>query len=318
MTLQPRRYICYRSPEPIHLDGALSKPAWVRAPWTEDFLDIQGPDHPKPRFRTRAKLLWDDHCLYIGAELEEPDVWATITQRDAVIFHDNDFEVFIDPDGDGQLYSELEINALNTAWDLLLVRPYRSGGPPVTSWDIKGLRTAVSVNGTLNHPGDRDAGWSVEISIPWESLAEVNRCPCPPRDGDLWRIDFSRVEWHVSVVDGKYEKVPGLVEDNWVWSPMGVIDMHRPERWGVLQFTARTEGHVDPIPYPGLEERQVLAALWEAESQFRHTHGRWAALSDLSEQFPGVTVQFTDDLMEASYRGYRVDQNLRFWRAERP
>ena len=25
-------------------------------------------------------------------------------------------------------------------------------------------------------------------------------------------------------------------EDNWVWSPQGLVDMHVPERWGVVQF----------------------------------------------------------------------------------
>ena len=52
---------------------------------------------PSPRFRTRVKMLWDDNYLYIAAELEEPNVAAKLTERDSVIFHDNDFEVFIKP-----------------------------------------------------------------------------------------------------------------------------------------------------------------------------------------------------------------------------
>src|SRR5437762_10018554 len=48
--------------------------------------------------------------------------------------------------------------------------------------------------------------------------------------GDQWRVNFSRVEWRHEVLDGKYRKIPNLREDNWVWSPQGVIDMHRPER----------------------------------------------------------------------------------------
>ena len=72
-------------------------------------------------------MLWDDTYLYVGALLEEPHVWATLTQHDSVIFHDNDFEVFIDPDGDNHEYCEIEINALNTEWDLFLNKPYRDG-----------------------------------------------------------------------------------------------------------------------------------------------------------------------------------------------
>jgi hypothetical protein len=74
------------------------------------------------------KMVWDDEYLYVAAEMEEPDIWATLTERDSVIFHDNDFEVFIDPDGDTHAYYELEVNALATAWDLMLLKPYRDGG----------------------------------------------------------------------------------------------------------------------------------------------------------------------------------------------
>jgi hypothetical protein len=63
-------------------------------------VDIQGVDDLRPRFRTRVKMLWDDDYFYVAAELEEPDIWGTLKERDSVIFHDNDFELFIDPDGD--------------------------------------------------------------------------------------------------------------------------------------------------------------------------------------------------------------------------
>ena len=74
-------------------------------------------------------MLWDDDYLYIAAELEEPHVWATLTQHDAVIFHDNDFEVFLNPEGDSHLYAELELNALNTTWDLLLLEAVQGRRP---------------------------------------------------------------------------------------------------------------------------------------------------------------------------------------------
>ena len=118
---QPRTYVAPRTPEPPVIDGRLDEPAWQTAAWTENFMDIEGPSRPAPKFRTRAKMLWDSNNLYVGAEIEEPDVWATLTEHDSVIYHDNDFEVFIDPDGDTHEYYELEINALGTVWDLFLV-----------------------------------------------------------------------------------------------------------------------------------------------------------------------------------------------------
>jgi hypothetical protein len=232
----PLRYECRRASQPVRVDGRLDDAAWRNAPWTADFVDIEGDAKPKPRFRTRAKMLWDDEYLYIAAEMEEPHVWGTLTKHDAVIFHDNDFEVFLNPSGDTLNYFEFEINALNTGWDLFLPKPYKKQGKADNSWEMPGLRTGVHVQGTLNDPRDTDRGWTVEIALPWKdfaSKAPVRR----PRPGESWRINFSRVEWQVDIRDGRYVKKPGLKEDNWVWSPQGLIDMHVPEHWGYVNFT---------------------------------------------------------------------------------
>ena len=152
------------------IDGALGEEAWRDAPWTESFVDIRGEDWPNPQWTTRVRLTWDTCCLYVGAELEEPHLWATLTERDAIIYRDHDFEVFLDPDGDGLAYYELEINALATEFDLFLDRPYSRGGSAHIEWDMEGLRAAVRLDGTLNDPSDEDRGWTVEIAIPWSAL----------------------------------------------------------------------------------------------------------------------------------------------------
>lgn len=64
----------------------LDDPCWQAAPWTEPFLDIEGPSKPPPWHQTRVKMLWDDECLYIAAWLDEPQPWATLTQHDSVIY----------------------------------------------------------------------------------------------------------------------------------------------------------------------------------------------------------------------------------------
>src|SRR4051812_44672601 len=87
----PKGYVCQRAAQPPTIDGRLNDPAWKHAPWTDFFLDIEGAAKPKPRFHTRAKMLWDDQYFYIGAELEEPHPWATQTTHDSVIFHEHDF-----------------------------------------------------------------------------------------------------------------------------------------------------------------------------------------------------------------------------------
>jgi hypothetical protein len=236
-----RHYTCYYTAERPVIDGKGTDPVWQRVPWTEDFTDIEGDARPKPALKTRARMLWDKENLYIYAELEEPDLWGTLRQHDTIIYDDNDFEVFIDPDNDGLNYFELEINALNTEMDLFLYKPYRLGGKALLSWDCQGLRHAVSMRGTLNRPGDKDAGWSVEMAVPLKSLLFWG--DKSPGDSSQWRVNFSRVEWDRDVKDGLYvprtDAATGrrLPEHNWVWSPQGVINMHVPEQWGYLLFS---------------------------------------------------------------------------------
>ena len=239
--------------------------------------------------------------------MAEPHLWGTLTRHDAVIFQDHDFEVFIDPSGDNHEYYEFEINALGTFWDLLLPRPYKDGGTAVDHWEIPGLRSAIHLDGTLNDPSDVDRGWTVELAFPWEVLGELARRPVPPRDGDQWRVDFSRVEWTMRVVNGRYEKVPGLKEDNWVWSPQGVVDMHRPETWGYVQFSSRPPGTDVFRPDPTLPARRWLHAVYYAQQAHRRQHKRWAdTVAELGVAPPAEaalsrpTLQVTAGLFQAA------------------
>jgi hypothetical protein len=203
-------------------------------------------------------------------------VWGTLTQHDSVIFHDNDFEIFIDPDGDNHEYYELEINALNTEWDLFLKKPYRDAGPAISEWEIPGLKTAVHVDGTLNDASDSDSFWSVEVAIPWKALGEHAHRDAPPKDGDKWRINFSRVEWRHEIIAGKYRKIPKTPEDNWVWSPQGVIDMHRPERWGYVLFSTDSPGDAASQIEPNIAIRERLMQVYYAQRSFFERNKKWA------------------------------------------
>jgi hypothetical protein len=228
------RYKCHRTSTPPKLDGTMADPSWDDAPWTSEFVDIRGGDFPAPRFSTRAKLMYDDEYLYVGARLEEPHVWSTMAKKNTWLFEENNFELFLDPDGDGQNYYEFEINPLGTIWELTLPKPYTEGGVRVDPTNLPGLRTAVHVDGTLNDPADTDAGWSVELALPWVDLATYNQGQTLPAAGDEWRMNLMRIEWSHEVVAGAYRK--GATQDFWVWSPQYEIDMHQPRHWGILEF----------------------------------------------------------------------------------
>ena len=311
----PRHYVCYKTAEPLHIDGKLTDAAWQAAAWTDVFVDIQGDAKPSPRLRTRAKMLWDDTYFYVGAALDEPDLWATLTQRDTVIFYDNDFEVFIDPDGDTHAYYELEINALETVWDLMLIKPYRDGGPAINGWDLQGLQARVHADGTLNDPHDRDQGWSVEIALPWAVLKEAAPRREPPRSGDQWRVNFSRVQWALTVEEGRYGKKidpktgTPYPEDNWVWSPQGVVNMHRPEQWGYVQFSDTIAGEaIDAfVVDPNEKVKWALRRLYYRQQAYQETYGRYAPnLQALHAADVTVTGLDFEPTMQATERLYEI------------
>jgi hypothetical protein len=330
----PRAYVAYRVAGGLGIDGRLTEPAWSAAPWTDAFIDIEGEIRPVPRFRTRAKMLWDDEHFYVAAEMEEPDLWATLTERDAVIFQDNDFEVFIDPDGDTHAYFELEVNALGTPWDLMLIKPYRDGGPAINGWDIAGLRVGIDLRGTINQPRDRDNGWTIEIAMPWKILREAAPGHRRPAAGDRWRVNFSRVQWQTDVVDGRYVKrlTPGsgkpLPEDNWVWSPQGAIDMHMPERWGYVQFSGRTAGGAVEAFTTDPDEAVTwaLRRLYYRQRRYFSTHQRYAATpaalggvgTPVAGLPTGLVMQTTAGLYEITAPGsggsvVHINQEGRTW-----
>lgn len=236
----PRNYEVKKIKRSITVDGKLKKSEWKKAPWSTEFVDIRDSSHPAPRHKTRVKMLWNDEYLFVAAKLEEPDLWATLTQHDNIIYHDHDFEVFIDPNNDGKEYFEIEINALGTVMDLFMPKPYNKGGRSDLKWTATGLESAVLLKGTLNDNTDKDKYWTVEMAIPFESMKRDARI-FRPQGGDTWRINFSRVQWTLEKTGKGYEpkkKLNGkrLPEDNWVWSPQGVVNMHIPDRWGYIKF----------------------------------------------------------------------------------
>ncbi len=280
----PRTYIAHKTSEKIEVDGKAEETAWKNAPESEDFIDIEG--EKIPIYTTTMKMLWDKEYLYFYAKMEEPQIWATLKQRDTVIFYNNDFEIFIDPTGDTHNYYEFEMNALNTVWDLFIGKPYRESAPVLDSWDIQGLKSAVHIEGTINDASNNDKYWSVEVAIPWEVLKEANTHNEIPAN-EFWRINFSRVNWDFDFVEGTYsrakdEKGNFKHEYNWVWSPQGVINMHEPEHWGYVYFSEKLPGDKDDFTIPDDEKiKWELYRLYRAQKAYKHSKGHWA--EDLSE-----------------------------------
>jgi hypothetical protein len=251
------QYKAFRVSGPIRIDGKLDESSWKEAPISPRFVDLvsgQPVIHD-----TRAAVLWDDQYLYVSYKVEEPFVHARFTNHNDTVYYDNDVECFIaGPDA----YYEFEINAFNTCYEAFFVweNTYESSGlsrlpefersklVPFNGVGytnhvrggrlgnfhhaLPGLKTAVHVDGTINNDMDRDTGWTVELAFPWQSLRwlATDGRSLPPKDGDVWRMDFSRFNTHK-------EPPPARDSGGWFWTPHRVWDSHIPECFAYITFS---------------------------------------------------------------------------------
>lgn len=258
-------YVCLKTPVPLEINGRLDKEIWKKAPQSPRFVDLVTG---QPAFLdTRIAALWDEQYFYLAFWVEEPDVRAQFTERDSFIWLENDVEVFIaGPD----CYYELQVNALGTIYEVFYIwqdalqpgsffdRPEfnltgrevdllagfqdasRYGRHPrgkrwaFMDWDFPGLKWAVQVEGTLNDSSDVDRGWTVELAFPWSGMTLLAQGrPLPPRDGDVWRMSFSRFE-ALEVNGRKIEPSIG-----WALNAHGVYDSHIPELFSRVIFSEK-------------------------------------------------------------------------------
>jgi len=253
---------------PLALDGALSDPAWQAAPKSERFVDMATGE--PALLDTRCAILWDDENLHVGFWIEEPYPTAHQTDRDSLIFRENDVEVFIDG---GDCYYEFEINALGTIYEVFLIwrDAYRRGGKfdlpefdlvdreaysfggnfdrtedhfwkgthsrgtrwAFLDWDFPGMQSAVHVDGRLNDRSTPSQGWTAMITFPWAGMKHLaGGRSLPPKDGDVWRLFLGRFQ--------KLRVGQDDVQAAWCATPHGVYDTHMPEQFTPVRFSSET------------------------------------------------------------------------------
>ncbi|HTI71150.1 MAG TPA: carbohydrate-binding family 9-like protein [Candidatus Limnocylindria bacterium] len=270
-------YSAMRVSKPLVIDGKLNEPEWKACTWSPRFVDILSGG--KTIHDTKAAVLWDDDYLYVGFKIEEPFVHAKFTEHNSPIYYDNDVEMFI---AGRDSYYEFEINAFNTSYEVFFiwndayekggfsqapefkkdqVTPFngvgftnhpRGGRVGAFKWTFPGKKTAVFVDGTVNKDDDRDRGWTVELALPWkgmEWLAKADERSLPPKNGDIWRMDFSRFNQYK-------EAAPAADSGGWVWTPHRVWDSHVPECFAKVRFLTNSVRTMRLLPR-GQEEPPV-------------------------------------------------------------
>ena len=282
ITFIPEKYVAYKTEVPITVDGDLTDSEWGNVEWTKEFNDLEGDKKPAPLYSTKTKMLWDDDYFYFAAELIEPHIWATLIDHDDIILYNNDFELFLDPDGDTHNYCEIEMNALTTVWDLILTKPYRDGPKVIDSWHAYGLKKAVKIYGTLNDPSDIDDKWTLELAIPWKVMEELSSHAGAPVNGEQWRVNLMRVNHKIDITDGVYKRKvdPSTNKPfpnfNWIWVVAGNSGCHAPELWGFVQFSDKKSRDDTFIDDKNDDVKWALRQIYYRQRAFQKEHSEYA------------------------------------------
>ena len=225
----------------IVIDGRGDEAAWGAAASTGPFVDVgSGRNAASYPVTGSAKVAWDTDNLYVLIEVKDGDVLGyftdkasqpkdwTVTGQPMTWNHDT-AEIMIDPDGDGDNkdYYELQINPANrvfkSQFDGYNSPKAEPQGPfGHEDWDPK-MKSAVVVHGTMDKPGDKDQGYTVEAAIPWAAFEKgaKNR---PPKPGDSWRMNFYAMENNGGTG----------------WSPiLGQGNFHRSSRFGRVTWSTK-------------------------------------------------------------------------------
>lgn len=231
-------YTALKTPGKITIDGKLNEPGWKAAPFTEPFVIYTNAATPK--FPTKCKLLWDDKNLYIAFVMTDRDVWAkTKVYKDDIktcLCSEEVAEIFIDPDGDGKQYLELEINPYGAIMDLKLVNENLSKPENMDlGWSYKGIQVGIGVTGTLNDSTDVDQNWILEVALPFSNFAApAPSMSIPPKPGDMWRINLYRYDYGRTD-----ERLTELTAWNMTDRKRG---FHAPNRFGKVLFSDTVAG----------------------------------------------------------------------------
>ncbi len=220
-----RQAVCRWAVSPPVLDGKLDDPCWRNAAVIDRFASFWTGT---PRTGTRAYLLWDDEALYYGATMTDSDVKAFGTSRNDTLWDGDVFEMFFKPSTEKPAYCEFQANPRELVFEMAFAR--RGAHPDsFKNEPVLGNKAVVVVDGTLDQPGDKDRGWTVEGRIPWTAFAVAGGKPKP---GDTWRFAICRYDY------GPKGTEPILMSS----APLTQPSFHRYEDYGTLGFEGPAAG----------------------------------------------------------------------------
>lgn len=205
----------------MDIDGILDEAGWQDSPIISLLNNGNGEVVSDSTMGTWVRACFDDQHLYIAYECNDADIWSEFSNRDDHLWERDAVEIFIDSDGELNTYYEIQVSPKNVVFDAHLEIPSKTNDTEIIAFNVEGIQSVVSIDGTLNMHEDIDKKWTVELAIP---IADLDKEPARV-DSKSWRINFFRMNH-----DKKGER-PAVA-----WSPTGG-NFHIPEKFGVMTFT---------------------------------------------------------------------------------
>ncbi|HKJ06134.1 MAG TPA: DUF5916 domain-containing protein, partial [Flavobacteriaceae bacterium] len=158
-----------------NIDGVLDEDFWENAEEAKDFFEFRpGDGAPETTHKTVVKIAYDNHAIYFGATLFDPNpanIPTQFTTRDNIGNADF-FLISINPNNDGQNDTEFLVTSAGTQADAKL-------GERGEDWSWSAVwDSSVKIN---------DDNWVVEMKIPYSALRFANS------DGiQTWGVNLHR------------------------------------------------------------------------------------------------------------------------------
>ena len=207
--------------QPPVLDGKLDDPAWKRAVVIDHFPSYWARTNPGAF--TKAWLLWDKDALYFAATMKDKELRSFGEKHNDMIWNGDVFELFFKPSAGSPRYYEFQVNPKGVLLELAIPHPVPFDFAKLAAEPPMGMQAVVSLDGTLNHPGDEDRGWTVEGKIPWTAFSPTGGRPKP---GAVWRFALCRYDY------GPEGTKPVLTSS----APLGQMSFHITSDYGWLIF----------------------------------------------------------------------------------
>ena len=221
------------------IDGEIDNdPAWKDATPLGVFVNTM--KGTAVRERTKVKLMWNESFLYVAFDAQDKDLKTQYENHDDELWHEDAFEIFIDPLGDRKDYYELQVSPKGVVFDSYLPR-YRKNQ---NSWSSN-MKAAVRTDGTVNDHEDTDKGWRGEIAVPLKEMQKGGGIP--PKNGDIWSLNFFRID----ASEDEKTSYSG-------WSPPMRGDFHTLSKFRRIQFEKKEQAPA-PSAEPSTENSAKAA-----------------------------------------------------------